>query len=289
MIDASSRVVRTLDCSPTDELAHTMLSNGMSRRLGDESRPSHALLERHIRYLDTSLRARYQDCKSPQARLELCRAGLANGLAWTGWLRATELFGIRWCDIVFTPAELMATHDLPAVVAMLQLRLAPATKSCRTKVADVILAAITHSGFDVGFWYHSLRTELRLTSADAAECPALVFQHSNGTSWDSKFFRGTYLIPSLNDQRLAGDPSLLPFDGSTPGNTLAEKFWSMHSYRRGARSHVSRKRATNGRKASEDEVNEHGRWRVKRTSLSMSRSYLQWPISDRFQLTARCM
>ena len=172
---------------------------------------------------------------------------------------------------------------------MLQLRLAPATKPSRTRVADVILAAITHSGFDVVYWYRSLLFELRLSAVAADECTNLVFQHSTGKSWDSKFFRGTYLIPSLNDQRLSGDPALLPFDGSTPGNTLAEKFWSMHSYRRGARSHVSRKRATNGRKASEDEVNEHGRWRVKRTSLSMQRAYLQWSIADRFQLTARCM
>jgi hypothetical protein len=94
--------------------------------------------------------------------------------------------------------------------------------------------------------------------------------------------RLSVLIQSLNAQRLNGDASLIPFVGSTPGNTLAEKFWSMHSYRREARSHVSRKRATNGCKTFEDEVNEHGRWRVKRSSLSLSRGYLQWSIADSF-------
>ena len=115
------------------------------------------------------------------------------------------------------------------------------------------------TSFDVGSsWYHSLRFKLRLSSPTAAEFTDRVFQEqSNGKSWDSKFFPSSYLIPSLNNQHLAGDLSLLPFNGSTLGNTLAGKFWPMqHSYRRGAPSHVSRKRATNGRRASEDEVDE---------------------------------
>ena len=64
--------------------------------------------------------------------------------------------------------------------------------------------------------------------------------------------------PLLHVQRLAGDKFLAPFDGSSPKNTIEFKFWSMHSFRRGARSHVSRKRPECIRKATDLEVKEHG-------------------------------
>jgi hypothetical protein len=50
---------------------------------------------------------------------------------------------------------------------------------------------------------------------------------------------------------------LRAFDGS-PGNSLTDVI----SWRNGARSQVSRKRPNTHRKATADEVSEHGRWRI---------------------------
>jgi hypothetical protein len=66
-----------------------------------------------------------------------------------------------------------------------------------------------------------------------------VFLHPNGHLWTSHYYRQEFLYPSLRRQQAAGDAMLLAFDG-TPGNTLGSKFWSLHSFRGGARSQVSR-------------------------------------------------
>jgi hypothetical protein len=51
----------------------------------------------------------------------------------------------------------------------------------------------------------------------------------------------------------------------------------MNSYRRGARSHVSKKRPSNVRKDSPDEVTKHGRWRPCRKNTSSGRSPIASP------------
>jgi hypothetical protein len=48
-----------------------------------------------------------------------------------------------------------------------------------------------------------------------------LFGHDNGTPWTSRYFRETFLYPSLYAQRAADDPFLLAFDG-TPGNRTDE-------------------------------------------------------------------
>jgi hypothetical protein len=44
-------------CSPTDELAYTIFTDGMKRRLGDHSRPSVALLDQHVTWMDNHFEA----------------------------------------------------------------------------------------------------------------------------------------------------------------------------------------------------------------------------------------
>jgi hypothetical protein len=81
---------------------------------------------------------------------------------------------------------------------------------------------------------------------------------------------------------------LQKFDGS-PGNSIPERFWSFHCYRRGARTHVSRSRSTNVRGATKAETMEHARWRVSRGSMDMPTAYLEWSFEDRILLTLLCM
>ena len=92
-----------------------------------------------------------------------------------------------------------------------------------------------------------------------------IFTHQDGSRWTSQLFRESFLYPALEAQRLEGDAYLQRFDGS-PGNSLAAYFWSLHSYRRGSRTHVSRQDVSipGFRIASLDEVYEHARWRRPR-------------------------
>ena len=103
---------------------------------------------------------------------------------------------------------------------------------------DVVMAYQTFAGFRVGRWFHRVRRNHGLGS-DWQQSPTGMFAHPNGSCWTSEYYRRTYLWPALEQQRRDGDPFLSAFDGS-PGNSIPEKFWSLHTYRRGARSHVSK-------------------------------------------------
>ncbi|CAJ1959462.1 unnamed protein product [Cylindrotheca closterium] len=45
------------DCRPTDSLQYTFMAKGMVSRLGDDPKPSMALLDQHVRCLDSELDA----------------------------------------------------------------------------------------------------------------------------------------------------------------------------------------------------------------------------------------
>lgn len=142
------------------------------------------------------------------------------------------------------------------------------------------MAYTAASGLSIGKWAHRLRSALgHRTIPDSSEC---IF-------WTSHFFRSTFLWPLLHMQRIAGDAHLKPFDGVNGNKSLEQAFYSMHSYRRGARSVVSKSRLHPLRKATDLEVNEHGRWRVKRSNMKMDQLYLAWDTIDRIALTLFCM
>jgi hypothetical protein len=288
-MDQQRRVLQ-LPCRATDGLGYTLYSAGMRARVGDESHPSVALLDCHIRALDQELNRSYLASTSPLERRELALAGLANLFLWLGWLRSSECWELSWADLlVIEPAD-SATVDLPTGCGMVSGRLAPETKSARSHRPDVPMAYKSLSGLHLGKWFHRARAASGL-GANWPQSTARIFIQNDGTPWTSKFFRHRFLYPSLHRQRAAGDAYLRPFDGS-PGNTLEAKFWSLHCYRRGARSHVSRggKFGKNRlRRATKDEVYEHGRWRRRRSGEDIDKIYQAWPLRDRIKLTLYCM
>jgi hypothetical protein len=97
------------------------------------------------------------------------------------------------------------------------------------------------------------------------------------------------MIPLLEMQRLQGDPYLAEYDGSTPAKTLANVFFSLHSYRDGAATHVTRRRAGCWRRATVAEVYGHGRWRLARSSEPINDQYTQPPVLDQLAITLYCM
>jgi hypothetical protein len=292
--DQRQRPVVVERCRPTDELGYVMMAAGMSRRLGEDSTPAKALLDRHIRWINNHLEGCYRRLSvttGPLART-ICRAALCNLVAWLAWLRSMETFSLRWSDIgVILPADGRA-HDLPTNVGALLLKLLPQTKSSPTRTADVPIAFATGSGLNPGIWLLRLRDALdedaNTPSSLWATDDRYLFAHENGKQWTSNFFRTTYLFPFLHAQRLAGDAYLLPFDGSE-GNTLERAFWSWHIYRNGARTEASLINTLCSRCARVEEIFEHGRWRVSRDSMTMPQRYLQLPLTARLAITLLCM
>lgn len=276
-------------CRPTDGLSYTLHTQGMSSRLGDEARPSVALLDRQVRFLDQDLDRRFRQATCPMARRDLALAGLANLSLWLGWLRSAETFGINWVDVETVEPRHGPLVDLPRGCGLVSYRMLPETKSNRTSRPDVIMAYRTLSGYCLGTWLRRARLCSGL-GTDWHTCHRPLFSHQDGTRWDSSYFRATYVYPSLRQQQAAGDSYLRAFDGS-PGNSIEEKFWSLHCYRRGARSHVSRGGLYGKhrfRRAREPQVYEHARWRRKRSGERIDVIYREWTLHDRVQITLCC-
>lgn len=284
--DAGSRPVIGAGCCPTDEYGYTLMSGGMSRRLGEESKPATALLARHVAWIDRHLDASYQSAKTQVQHQSCCRAALVNVIAWLAWLRAMEVFSLRWSDVEVIDPENGIAYEFPPNVGALLLRLLEATKSDRTRTADMIIAYTTFSGLSPSIWFHRLRYSLGIN--DWTFNDSFIFVHLDGSPWTSHFFRVTYLLPFLTEQQLEGDAYLVAFDGS-PGNTLYDKFWSMHCYRSGGRSSVSTARPTCKRPATPQEIAEHGHWRQSRRHMDMPTLYLQWTLADHLAITMLCM
>ena len=155
---------------------------------------------------------------------------------------------------------------------------------------DLPLAYQTLSGYCLGKWFHRARRSSGI-GADYQDCTARVFIHPSGTPWTSYYYRHEFLYPSLRRQQAAGDAMLAAFDG-TPGNTLEDTFWSLHCFRRGARSQASRGGHFGRhrfRKALKSQVYEHGRWRRRRSSEEIDIVYQAWTLLEKIQITLYCM
>jgi hypothetical protein len=283
--DQHRRCYLTVQTSPSDALAFTFLNTGMARRMGDSSQPSWTLGHKHIAYIDGRLEIYFQSAVSDHARHEFATAACANLLAWLGWLRGGELFGIGVSDLLITHPVQGPTLGLPAGVGAVQIRLAAETKSNPTRTADVIAAFTCGSGLSLGKWLSRL---LPHTNGD------LLFSTRNRRRWNSSYFRHEYAFPLLEAMRAQGEPTLQVFS-DIEGSRICDKVFSMHSWRRGGRSKVTRASRDGDctppgwRKATTDEINEHGRWRTRYHSETMAVHYNDWEVIDRTMITLLCM
>jgi hypothetical protein len=289
VLDENKRILH-LSCRPTDDLSSSLFATGLGTRLGEESAPSMALLDRHVRFLESDLDCRFLAARTPDALREFSLAGLANLLFWLAWVRSTEGFSLSWSDITVVAPQDGATLDLMDNVGAVLLTLLPETKSSRSRRADIVVAYTTFSGFSLGRWV--TRARVHAYAGQGSK----VFTHSpGGAQWTSRYFRERYLYPSLRTQQAAGDPLLKAFDSLTGPNSIAAKFWSLHCYRRGARTQVTRGGSVGNqvtayhfRKASSEQVYEHGRWQRKRSGEKIDVVYREWTILDRVKISLYC-
>lgn len=263
-------------CRPTDSAGFTLFARGFSARIGDSPIPATALLGRHVRGLDEWMNAQYEQSLSPQDKWEWAKAGTANLILWLGWLRSSETFNLKRSDVSVIPPARGPYHDLPESTGAILLQLSPETKSNRVANADVIIAFETITGLQLGKWLERL-----YLCAPAELANDNLFSHPDGTPWDSHYYRNTYLYPGLRRLQQLGDRFLQGL-----GARLEEKFWSLHCYRRGARTHCQRSfPGTGHRKASKVQVYEHGRWRLARSSEDIDILYQEWTTYERLRLT----
>ena len=266
--------------NPCETLLYRFFTEGMSRRMGIEVKPSMALSHVQVAYLDKALEVQWRMSRSDRQRLEVAAAGTANLVAWLGWLRASEMFSLRASDVTVTQPEDGERWGLPPGVGAVVLNLLPMTKSSPTSAGDVVMAFTCLSGLSVGKWICRL---LKMRPPDG-----LLFSSAACSHWSSRHFRCTWLYPLLEIMRLQGEPSLGMFRNSTE---IQQAFYSMHSYRRGGRSRVQRKaRQTENphpkrRLASDSQVREHGRWRHRHVNEAMHEHYNQWELADRVVIT----
>lgn len=275
---------------PTDGAVFELFSKGMAARMGTSTVPSTALLGRHVHGLDRYFDAHYRGAGSAAEAADYATAGLVNCLAWTTWLRGGELFSITWADIELIPPDQAAVHDLPEGMGALTLRLLPETKSNRTAVADVVSALRTSSGLNIGRWLDRM---VRARGPPLSPHEPLFCSRTGDTvrPWDSYAYRTRFLYPGLEFLRAAGDAFLQTLS-LTPGqgNSIPEKFFAIHSYRRGARSHVQRRHAHPGhRRATKDQIYGQGRWRKPRSSEPIDVQYLHWTLWQRLQISLRSL
>ena len=143
--DQQNRPTTVPNCSPTDELPFTWVSNGMRRRLGDESKPSTALLHPHIQWMTDQLEALFRQEQSSERRSDLCRAAIATLVGWLAWLRGNECFSLTWKDVTMLDPSLGPTKGLVKGLGMVNFRLLPQTKGDRSRTVDVVVAWTTAS------------------------------------------------------------------------------------------------------------------------------------------------
>ena len=287
LYDERTKRLARAEVGATHEAILTRFTEGLKRRIGDDPRPSYALLERHVRAADILCQERYAAGVRRSDRLFWARLGLANTLLWLGWLRSSELFGLQWGDVgVISPAD-GPKHDLPPNIGAVLLRLNPLTKTDQASMVDVPVAYRTKAGFTPGTWVERVFKELgrQPRSIDP------LFQHPSGRAWDSSFYRDGFLYPLLLDLQKQGDPYLAPFKQRASPNALSIKqaFYSLHCYRRGARTHVELGSGGRASRANKIQIYEHARWSRSRSGEQIDVQYRQWPLKQRLDITLLCM
>jgi len=275
------RRLLTGNVRPTDSASYELFSRGLQARLGDESVPSTALLGRHVRGLNTYFDSHFRSASDRTTKLGYVLAGFANLLLWTSWLRGGEIFSLTWGDLAIVWPQEASAHDLPPGTGALLLTLLPETKSSRSANADVVVALRTATGLDLSLWLRRL-----LLFYSVAPTPSThIFRTPTGKDWTSHTYRTNYLYPGLEYLRAAGD-SFLQALGSDRGESIPVRFYSLHSYRRGGRSHCQRTQPEAGHtKATDRQVYEHGRWRRKRGSEPIAIQYQEWTLYERLRIT----
>ena len=279
--DSANRDFLVNHASPTDEMLYSLQQGGMARRMGTTGRPSWALQLVHLKFLMAQFDTLWAVATTDAARHEVATATCATLVLWLAWLRGGETFALRWEDVKLVPPEQGAACGLPPGLGFIEFRLLPEPKSSPHQTADVVIAWETATGLQPGLWFSRL-------ARFQPENGYGLFSTSKRRSWDSKYFRSTYLWPFLDLQRQAGEPTLRAFT-DVEGQRIQDKMYSCHSFRRGAATFTRKKQPHTSRGATKDEIYAHARWRRRFGTEDIDQHYTDLPLLDRLAITFLCM
>ena len=85
----------------------------MAKRLGEESRPCHALHRRQALRIMEYLESHWAMARTLETKRELAAAAVTHLTAWLGWLRSLETFSITHGDVQITPPSCGQSKGLP--------------------------------------------------------------------------------------------------------------------------------------------------------------------------------
>ena len=138
--DRERRLLGNAYTTPTDALIASLVNKGMKKRLGVSSQPAIALQHQHILFNQAHCSQLLAASIEPYMRYLLAAANLVELFAWGGWLRASEVFSLDFCDVSVCLPEEGPRFGLPVGIGAVLLRLLPSTKSSPYVSADVLLA-----------------------------------------------------------------------------------------------------------------------------------------------------
>ena len=269
------------DLTPNESVEYRRMIEGMARRMGDNPTPPTPLRRCHICWIVRYLEGTYQNSSSLSDKLHTVRCALVVLIAWLAWLRSSELFSLTIGDVIYIAPHLGPSVGLPQSIGAVGLLLLPGTKGSQRVQADVWVTHTTSSGLSLGTWWSRF-----VTLQGSLQPDHLIFINDDGVPWTSSYFCLHYLYPWLSAQQLEGDIYLRT--GGADNLSIPERFYSFGVFRRGGRLDVSDVRAGSHRKATKEEINEHGRWRYRKAA-DMQQHYLQWGVEEKIKLTLFAM
>ncbi|MGH7974465.1 MAG: hypothetical protein ACREBR_02970 [bacterium] len=279
--DRDRRVLHPSGVSPTDDLMSSFTASGFSRRLGTESRPSVALLHRHILWNQEFRHDQFRHMSDPAGRYICAAAAVVELISFLGWLRGSEVFSLNWEDIQVFPPRQSARFGLPEGAGVVLLRLRPSTKSDPTKTADVVIAYRTQGNLELGVWLSRLRSEAKTFGWTTGP----VFRHEHGRRWDSRYFlrhissrcsRSNRLLETHYFGFLMDLQAILSRRRSIRCTPIVAAVVPMCP----VNDQVFPELAHKG------EILEHARWRTRHTGCEdMPLHYQEWTVEDRLYIT----
>jgi hypothetical protein len=97
--DTKANHLLCIPCHITDNLSASLFAVSISAWIGNETKPSVVLLERHVKWLHSDLDQCNHAAITPSLHCQFAQAGFTNVCFWLGWLRSQELFARTFEDI----------------------------------------------------------------------------------------------------------------------------------------------------------------------------------------------
>jgi hypothetical protein len=83
-------------------MGYGLMAAGMSKQMGDESKPLIALTVRQVLWIMAYLETQWKTRRGVPERREIAAAAVTNLIGWLGWLQSQELFSLTWGDVTMT-------------------------------------------------------------------------------------------------------------------------------------------------------------------------------------------